>query len=134
MKSPLNREYNLIDLLKRPELTYSDISDLFPSLEKVDEQVSEQIEISVKYAGYINRQEEEIQRLRQHEETPLPEDFDYETVEGLSNEIKQKLIHAKPETLGRAARIPGVTPSAISLLLIYLKKRSLLKKVKKAMS
>lgn len=134
VKSPLNREYNLMDLLKRPELNYSDISDLFPELEKVDGQVSEQIEISAKYAGYINRQEEEIQRLRQHEETPLPEDFDYETVEGLSNEIKQKLIHAKPESLGRAARIPGVTPSAISLLLIYLKKRGLLKKVKKAMS
>ncbi len=70
--------------------------------------------------------------MRQHEATPLPEDFDYSTVEGLSNEIKQKLMSAKPENLGRASRIQGVTPAAVSLLLIYLKKRGLLKKVKQA--
>ncbi len=132
VKSPLTREYNLMDLLKRPELNYSDIETLFPLENAVHEQVAEQIEISAKYAGYINRQEEEIQRLRQHEETPLPDNFDYSTIEGLSNEIKQKLIQAKPENLGRAARIPGVTPAAISLLLIYLKKRGLLRKNKKA--
>lgn len=131
VKSPLSREYSLMDLLKRPELSYGDIQSLIP-VEPVAEQVAEQVEISAKYAGYINRQEEEIQRLRQHEETPLPSDFDYDTVEGLSNEIKQKLIEAKPENLGRAARIPGVTPAAISLLLIYLKKRGLLKKSKEA--
>ncbi len=133
--TPLTREYNLMDLLKRPELNYSDIEILYPRPEAdkhndlFDQQVSEQIEIAAKYAGYINRQEEDIQRLRQHEETPLPIDFDYSTVEGLSNEIKQKLISAKPENLGRAARIPGVTPAAISLLLIYLKKRGQLRKL-----
>ncbi|MGH1486645.1 MAG: tRNA uridine-5-carboxymethylaminomethyl(34) synthesis enzyme MnmG [Cellvibrionaceae bacterium] len=132
LKSPLTREYNLYDLLKRPELNYGDIQCLGDTV--VDQQVSEQVEISAKYAGYIDRQEEEIQRLRQHEETPLPVDFDYSTVEGLSNEIKQKLIEHKPDNLGRAARIPGVTPAAVSLLLIYLKKRGLLKKSKVALS
>jgi tRNA uridine 5-carboxymethylaminomethyl modification enzyme len=130
IKTPLTREYNLLELLKRPELTYADVGELFP-VESVNKDVAEQIEISVKYAGYIHRQEEDIQRLRQHEETPIPESFDYSTVEGLSNEIKQKLIQTKPETLGRVARIPGVTPAAVSLLLVYLKKRGLLKKVKK---
>lgn len=131
VKTPLSREYNLMELLKRPELSYDDLGLLFPVDAEVDKQVAEQIEISTKYEGYIQRQEEEIQRLRQHEETPMPENFDYSTVEGLSNEIKQKLIQAKPESLGRVARIPGVTPAAVSLLLVYLKKRGLLKKVKK---
>lgn len=130
IQSPLTREYNLMDLLKRPELHYNDIQTLFPVENPVDDQVTEQVEISAKYAGYINRQEEDIQRLRQHEAAKLPNDFDYSTVEGLSNEIKQKLIEQKPETLGRAARIPGVTPSAVSLLLVYLKKRGLLRKSK----
>jgi tRNA uridine 5-carboxymethylaminomethyl modification enzyme len=130
LKSPLTREYSLYDLLKRPELAVADIYSLYPSELKSQfaHQVAEQVEISAKYAGYIDRQEEEIQRLRQHEETPLPQDFDYSSVEGLSNEIKQKLIDQKPDNLGRASRIPGVTPAAISLLLIYLKKRGLLKK------
>jgi tRNA uridine 5-carboxymethylaminomethyl modification enzyme len=131
-QSPLNHEYSLMELLKRPELNYVDINGLFPAEINVNPQVSEQIEISAKYAGYISRQEEEIQRLRQHEETQLPENFDYSTIEGLSNEIKQKLIALKPESLGRAARIPGVTPAAISLLLIFLKKRGLLKKNRQA--
>jgi len=126
--SPLSREYSLMDLLRRPELSYSDIRPLFDADEKVTNQVAEQVEISAKYSGYIQRQEEEIQRLLQHEETPLPVNFDYSSVEGLSNEIKQKLIEAKPENLGRASRIQGVTPAAISLLLIYLKKRGLLRK------
>ena len=134
IKTPLTHEYNLMDLLKRPELNYADVGNLFPAENPVPQQVSDQIEIGVKYAGYIHRQEEDIQRLRQHEETTIPESFDYSSVEGLSNEIKQKLIHAKPESLGRAARIPGVTPSAISLLLIYLKKRGLLKKNKASTS
>ena len=128
VSSPLSREYNLMDLLKRPELSYSDIQAISEA-SAVTEQVAEQVEISAKYAGYIQRQEDDIQRMRQHEATSLPMDFDYQTVEGLSNEIKQKLIEAKPESLGRASRIPGVTPAAISLLLIYLKKRGLYKKV-----
>jgi len=133
LKSPLTREYNYYELLKRPELNYKDIQNLDKQDiedKKTDPLVSQQVEISAKYAGYIDRQAEEIARLRQHEETPLPENFDYSTVEGLSNEIKQKLSEQRPDNLGRAARIPGVTPAAISLILIYLKKRGLLKKNK----
>ena len=114
------REYSLYDLLKRPEVTHKDISALTPEL-KVDAMVSEQVEIDAKYAGYISRQQDEIDRLRRHENTAIPKAFDYSKVSGLSNEIKQKLGEAKPETLARASRIPGVTPAAISLLLITLK-------------
>lgn len=130
LKSPLTHEYNLYDLLKRPELNYGDMQtlDKLRATSSLMQQVAEQVEISAKYSGYIDRQEKDIQRLRQHEETPLPIDFDYSSIEGLSNEIKQKLIAYKPDNLGRAARIPGVTPAAISLLLIYLKKRGLFKK------
>ena len=117
------REYSLYDLLKRPEVTHKDISALTPELE-IDAMVSEQVEIDAKYAGYISRQQDEIDRLRRHENTAIPEAFDYSKVSGLSNEIKQKLGEAKPDTLARASRIPGVTPAAISLLLITLKKNA----------
>ncbi|MCW9053808.1 MAG: tRNA uridine-5-carboxymethylaminomethyl(34) synthesis enzyme MnmG [Motiliproteus sp.] len=129
LTNPLSREYNLLDLLKRPELSYADLSEISPA-EKVDDRVSEQVEIEVKYAGYINRQQDDIERLRKQENTPLPEDLDYEQISGLSNEILQKLTQAKPETLGAASRIQGVTPAAISLLLIHLKKRDKLKGVR----
>ena len=82
-----------------------------------------QAEIQIKYQGYIDRQQDEIHRLKKQENTVLPKDFDYENMQGLSTEIKQKLMAAKPENIGRASRIPGMTPAAISLLLIYLKKR-----------
>ncbi|BFM13813.1 tRNA uridine-5-carboxymethylaminomethyl(34) synthesis enzyme MnmG [Simiduia litorea] len=124
--TPLTREYSLHDLLKRPELVYADISQI--SDIKLDEAVSEQVEISIKYAGYIDRQQEDIERLRSNEAMLLPENLDYAVVDGLSNEVRQKLTEAKPQTLARAARIPGVTPAAVSLLMIYLKKRGLLKK------
>lgn len=129
LKSPLNREYSLHDLLKRPELTYADIGNL-KGEPAIDSQVCEQVEIDAKYAGYIDRQQEDIDRLRQHENTAIPDGFDYTVVEGLSNEVKQKLIDARPQTLARASRIQGVTPAAVSLLLIYLKKHGLLKKQK----
>ncbi len=130
LKSALTREYSLIDLLKRPELNYSDVADIKPveNTAKVDDVVAEQVEIQVKYAGYINRQHDEIAKMRAHEQTPLPEDFDYSVIEGLSNEIKQKLIESRPLTLARASRIPGVTPAAVSILMVTLKKRGLLKK------
>ncbi|WP_136247221.1 tRNA uridine-5-carboxymethylaminomethyl(34) synthesis enzyme MnmG [Halomonas borealis] len=122
---PLPREYNLLDLLKRPELGYSDIAGLVG--EPVDdERVAEQVQIQAKYQGYIDRQQDEIDKLKRHEATPLPENFDYERVEGLSNEIRQKLTEARPETLAQAGRISGVTPAAVSILLIHLKKRRLL--------
>ncbi len=126
VKAPLTREYSLFDLLKRPELKYKDIASLKGEA-VTSEAVAEQIEIDAKYAGYIDRQQEDIDRLRKHENTAFPLDFNFNGVEGLSNEVKQKLTEARPETLARASRIPGVTPAAVSLLLIYLKKSGLLK-------
>jgi tRNA uridine 5-carboxymethylaminomethyl modification enzyme len=135
INTKLIREYSLHDLLKRPELTYGDVATLkgesFLKGESVnDEYVAEQIEIAAKYSGYIDRQQEEIDRLRAYENTILPDDFDYSVVEGLSNEVKQKLSAARPQTLARAQRISGITPAAISQLLMYLKKHGMLKRMK----
>ena len=125
LRAPLAREYSLADLLKRPELDYADLATL-KGEGTDDPQAAEQVAIQAKYAGYIDRQQEEIERLRRHENTPLPADLDYGAVDGLSNEVKQKLSEARPATLARASRIPGVTPAAVSLLLIYLKRRGAL--------
>ncbi|MBN7797174.1 tRNA uridine-5-carboxymethylaminomethyl(34) synthesis enzyme MnmG [Parahaliea mediterranea] len=127
LKKPLTREYSLADLLKRPELTYADVAALKGEA-TADAQAAEQVQIQAKYAGYIDRQQEDIERLRRFEHTALPADLDYSVVDGLSNEVKQKLGEARPETLARASRIPGVTPAAVSLLLIYLKKRGALER------
>ncbi|MDQ2077033.1 tRNA uridine-5-carboxymethylaminomethyl(34) synthesis enzyme MnmG [Marinimicrobium sp. ABcell2] len=126
MEAKLSREYNLFELLKRPELTYSDVAPL-KGVAVQDLRVAQQIEIDAKYSGYIDRQQGEIDRLRAYEETAIPDDFDFSRVEGLSNEVKQKLTEARPATLARASRVPGVTPAAVSLLLIFLKKRGLLR-------
>ena len=124
LKTPLTREYNLADLIKRPELGYSDVAWL--KGEPInDSQAAEQVEIQLKYSGYIERQKNEIEQMRRQENTPLPEDFDYSQVSGLSNELKLKLSQQRPETLAQASRIQGMTPAAISLLLVYLKKRQL---------
>ncbi|WP_237068148.1 tRNA uridine-5-carboxymethylaminomethyl(34) synthesis enzyme MnmG [Microbulbifer guangxiensis] len=125
----LAREYNLMDLLRRPELRYVDVAGL-KGEPVADERVAEQVEISAKYAGYIDRQRDEIERLRAYEDTPIPADFDYSEVSGLSSEVKQKLGDSRPDTLARASRVPGVTPAAVSLLLIQLKKRGLLTRKK----
>jgi len=126
LEKPLGREYSLADLLARPELSYQTMREALrqtsASMPELDPQVSQQVEIQLKYQGYINRQEEDIQKLKRQENTALPADFDYQHMEGLSNELKQKLLAAKPDTIARAARIPGMTPAAVSLLLIYLKK------------
>ncbi len=124
---PISREYSLADLLKRPELEYDDVASL-KGEPCDDQQAAQQVAIQAKYAGYIDRQQDEIERLRRYENTVLPADLDLDTVDGLSNEVKQKLLEARPETLARAGRIPGVTPAAISLLLIYLKKRGALER------
>jgi len=121
--NPLSREYSLFELLKRPELDYWFVSSL-EGQSVPDPRVAEQIEVEARYHGYIDRQQDEIDRMRRQENTGIPEDFDYRIVKGLSNEVVQKLTAARPETLARAARIPGVTPAAMSLLLIYLKKKS----------
>ena len=127
LKHPLNREYSLSDLLKRPELDYPKIAEI--GNQAIDDNsVAEQIEIQVKYEGYITRQQEEIERLKRHENTVLPIDFDYDNIPGLSNELTSKLKDVRPETIAQASRIPGVTPAAVSLLVIYLKKRSMVRK------
>ncbi|WCN15375.1 tRNA uridine-5-carboxymethylaminomethyl(34) synthesis enzyme MnmG [Marinomonas mediterranea] len=129
LETPISREYNLLDLLKRPGIEYSDVANLKNAPEeKIDIRVAEQVQISVKYEGYISRQADDIERLRRQENTALPEDLDYSGIDGLSNEVKQKLIDAKPQTLAAASRIQGITPAAISLLLVHLKKRSIARK------
>ncbi len=124
LSKPLGREYSLVELLRRPELTYDDIKDLADAVE-ISPQVAEQVEIQTKYQGYIDRQTEEIERLRRYEGTRIPEAMDYDRIEGLSNEIRQKLKDHLPDTLGRASRIQGMTPAAVSLLLVHLKKKSM---------
>lgn len=119
----MEREYTLLDLLRRPQVSYQSLLTLPGAGEGVsDPQVSEQVEIQAKYQGYIERQQEEIERHHHYEALRLLPDMDYSKVHGLSVEVKQKLAQHKPETLGQAARISGVTPAAISLLLVYLKR------------
>ncbi len=120
----LTRETRVLDLLARPELSYQMLSDL-PDIGQgaVDPRVAEQLDIQAKYAGYIKRQQLEIDKLRQKESVKLPVNLDYGLVRGLSTEAREKLAKNRPQTLGHAARIPGVTPAAVSLLLIHLKKR-----------
>ena len=129
--SSLTREYSLLDLLKRPELGYGDIKG-FDETISVSKEVAEQVEIQAKYAGYINRQQGEIDKLRRQENTKIPDDFDFSLISGLSNEAKQKLSDLRPSTLARASRIPGVTSAAISVLLVHLKKSSAIKIIKTA--
>jgi len=128
IQTKLTREYSLMDLLRRPELTYTDVASLKGEA-IANEAAAEQVEIHAKYSGYIERQQEDVDRLRAYENTIIPDDFDYSVVDGLSNEVKQKLTAARPQTLARAARISGITPAAISLVLIYLKKRGVLKRL-----
>lgn len=126
LETPISHEYSLLDLLKRPGVEYLDVANLKNAPEQpVDEQVAEQVQISVKYAGYISRQAEDIERLRRQENTALPENMDYSIIDGLSNEVKQKLEAARPATLAAASRIQGITPAAVSLLLVHLKKRAI---------
>jgi tRNA uridine 5-carboxymethylaminomethyl modification enzyme len=123
LQQPLAREYRLVELLRRPEVSYQDlmrVDGIGPGL--TDEKAAEQVEIQAKYAGYITRQEDEIARHMRHEETKIPAHFDYAIVNGLSSEVRQKLNAMRPATIGMASRIQGVTPAAISLLLVYLKK------------
>lgn len=123
ISSPLTREASLLDLLKRPEFSYHDIANLKGEAVS-DPQVAEQVEIAVKYAGYIDRQQEDIERLQRAENIAIPASFDYSAVKGLSHEVTHKLTQAQPTTIGQASRVPGITPAAISLLLIHLKKRT----------
>jgi tRNA uridine 5-carboxymethylaminomethyl modification enzyme len=127
---PLLREQRAFELLRRPGVDYAKLVTL-PAVgrgevlgdERLAGQVALQVDVQAKYAGYIERQREEIERQRRHEETALPPDLDYAGVAGLSNEARQRLAEARPQTLGQAARLPGITPAAVSILLIHLKKR-----------
>jgi tRNA uridine 5-carboxymethylaminomethyl modification enzyme len=139
------RGVTAFDWLRRPEVSYADLNriaretageaadafiegDPMPALAARDDRLPEavrlQIEVRAKYSGYIERQQDEIEKQRKHEELPLPANLDYANVAGLSNEVRQKLAAAKPDTLGQASRLPGITPAAVSVLLIHLKRRS----------
>jgi tRNA uridine 5-carboxymethylaminomethyl modification enzyme len=119
----IDREYSLAELLRRPAVSYASLLTLPAAGNAViDAEVAEQVEIATKYAGYIDRQQQEITRHRAQEDQPLAADLDYRTVRGLSTEVQQKLNLHKPETIGQAARISGITPAAISLLLVHLKR------------
>jgi tRNA uridine 5-carboxymethylaminomethyl modification enzyme len=131
---PLPREIHAFDLLRRPELTYGDLrrvappedcapADAWRGDERLAEQVEQQVDVQAKYSGYLRRQSQEIDRQQRHEELKLPADIDYARVGGLSNEARQCLLAVRPQTLGQAARIPGLTPASVSLLLVHLKKR-----------
>jgi len=123
--NPLEREYRALELLRRAEIHHDMLWTLQSVAENnavIDPQVAEQVEIQVKYEGYIQRQGLEIARQQKHEETKLPSTFDYESIPGLSTEVQQKLKQNRPVTIGQASRIPGITPAAISILLVYLKR------------
>ncbi|MDP2566680.1 tRNA uridine-5-carboxymethylaminomethyl(34) synthesis enzyme MnmG [Pseudoalteromonas marina] len=129
LKAPLTREASLEELLRRPEIRYDDLMAIEGlGSEFTNKAALEQVEIHTKYAGYIARQQDEINKQLRHEETILPKEFDYKTVSGLSNEVVAKLEESRPDTIGQASRISGITPAAISLLLVYLKKQGLLRK------
>jgi tRNA uridine 5-carboxymethylaminomethyl modification enzyme len=121
---PIEREYSLFDLLRRPDVTYASLMTLPGTPEPIAHAAAiEQLDILAKYQGYIDRQQDEVERHRATEDTRLPEDIDYAAVGGLSREAQQKLTQHRPETLGQASRIQGMTPAAISLLRVHLKKR-----------
>jgi tRNA uridine 5-carboxymethylaminomethyl modification enzyme len=121
---PLLKEANLMELLRRPEIDIQRLLGFFEGGDMIADQVGEQVEIQAKYEGYIVRQQTEIDKALRHDHLRLPDTLDYAGVPGLSNEVSQKLKAQRPETLGQASRIPGMTPAAISLLLVYLKKKS----------
>ena len=120
----LSREASLYELLRRPEMDYAMLHELTgTNADEINSIVAEQVEIQAKYSGYIERQKEEIEKQRRHEDKIIPEDFAFDQIKGLSAEVSEKLMRVKPATVGQASRIPGVTPAAISILLVYLKKR-----------
>ena len=132
LKTPISREHSLEELIRRPEMTYAKLTSITsfgPSIS--DPKAAEQVEIQIKYAGYIERQKDEIAKSLRHENALLPIDFDFSQISGLSNEVVSKLKDTRPETIGKASRISGITPAAISLLLVYLKKHNMLFKAEK---
>ena len=121
LNKPLGREYSLLEIMKRPEIKGMALLEA-AGLKMISSSVAEQIEIDCKYEGYISRQEKEVEKNKSHSDQPIPSDFCFDSIPGLSNEAKQKLALIKPKNLGQAGRIPGMTPAAVSLLMVYLKK------------
>ena len=128
LDQPLSKDTNLLDILKRPELDYKKLH-IAAELPDIDPTIGEQIEIGIKYAGYIDRQKEDVERLKRNDSTVIPVDFNYQGIHGLSNEATAKLEDIRPGNLGMASRIQGVTPAALSLLLIYIKKHKMKSKI-----
>jgi tRNA uridine 5-carboxymethylaminomethyl modification enzyme len=122
--APLKNPVSLAQILRRPEIPFSMVQSLSPSPFPISREAATEVEISIKYAGYIRRQEEGVERLRHLEEAYIPKNLDYTTVSSLSAEVREKLISLRPLSLGQAARIPGITPAALSLLAVHLKKSS----------
>jgi tRNA uridine 5-carboxymethylaminomethyl modification enzyme len=120
--SPITQPTTLGQLLKRPELHYEDLQNLDGPRELIDDRISEKAEIEIKYEGYIERQRKEVERFRNMERMKIPPEFDYATIHGLSNELREKLSTVRPISLGQASRVPGITPAALSTLMVYLKK------------
>ena len=118
----MTREYRYAEILKRPEVEIDSLMSLLNVDESFPQNVRAQAEVNVKYAGYLERQQQEIDKASQHEQTDLPDQLDYAEVRGLSNEVCQKLAQHRPATIGQASRISGITPAAISLLLVHLKR------------
>jgi tRNA uridine 5-carboxymethylaminomethyl modification enzyme len=120
----IERDYTLEELLRRPHVSYRSLTSMVPSEAWIEDRVvSDQVETEVKYQGYIERQRDEVARREAQESTPLPQDLDYRSVRGLSVEVRHKLSQHRPQTIGQAARISGVTPAAISLLLVHLRRK-----------
>ena len=129
LNSPLTREASGEDLIRRPEMSYKRLTQIAPFAPAIeDKEAAEQVEISIKYQGYIEHQYQEIERHKRHENTAIPAEFDYDKVESLSNEVRAKLMQHRPVTIGQASRISGITPAAISILLVNLKKQGMLKR------
>ncbi|MFZ2726313.1 MAG: tRNA uridine-5-carboxymethylaminomethyl(34) synthesis enzyme MnmG [Methylococcaceae bacterium] len=122
--TPIQKEANLLEMLRRPEVDVTQLLSFLPEGDSIAEDVAEQVAIQAKYAGYITRQQTEIDKTARYDHLKLPDNLDYSTVSGLSNEVSEKLKRQRPETLGQASRIQGITPAAISLLLVYLKRKS----------
>ena len=120
--SQIKNATSLGQILKRPELHYQNIIFLNGHTKKIDESIAQKVEIEIKYEGYIQRQLKEVEKFKNLEKINIPQEFDYTKVHGLSNELREKLLLIKPISLGQASRIPGITPAAISIIMIYLKK------------
>jgi tRNA uridine 5-carboxymethylaminomethyl modification enzyme len=125
---PPSTGFSALDLLRRPEGSTAVLRQLGLASDALDAQVAESVEIDVKYSGYLDRSRIEIERNQRYEEAALPADFDYASIGGLSNEVRAKLVAHRPETIGQASRISGVTPAAVSLLLVHLKKQGKLRR------